>query len=65
MSFFLSLAVGLAIGWKEQYSSSGLAYLGFLLTFATTILIGLAPVIEGVIFFSILIAGSWVVYSND
>jgi hypothetical protein len=65
MSFFLSLAVGLAIGWKEQYSSSGLAYIGFLLTFATTILIGLAPVIEGVIFLSLLIAGSWVVYSND
>lgn len=65
MSFFLSLAVGLAIGWKEEYSSGSFAYLGFLGTFATLILIGLAPVIEGVVLFTLIVIASWVIYKND
>jgi hypothetical protein len=58
-AFFLSLAVGLAIGWTESYGSTGIAYIGFLLTFVSMILIGLAPALEGLLFTVLLIMSGW------
>lgn len=65
LGFFISLMVGLGIGWSEEYGSTGFAMMGFLGTFATLIFIGLTPIIEGVVLFSLISIASWVIYKND
>lgn len=64
LSLILSLGVGLAIGWSEEYGSTELGVSAFGLTFVTTILIGLMPILYGIMLLLVIGPAGWKIYKN-
>ena len=64
LSIFLSLGVGIAVGWSDEYGSQELATASFFLTFVSLIFVGLMPMIEGIVFLLVLLPGAWIAYKN-
>lgn len=64
IGFFTSLGVGLAVGWSDEYGSTGFASLAFGLTFISLMVVGLVPVLYGITFTLIMIMAGWLAFKN-
>jgi hypothetical protein len=65
LGILISLGVGLAAGWSEEYGSTTLGAVTFGFTFISLMLVGLIPMIYGLIF--VLVAGGvgWLSWKNQ
>ena len=65
LTMLISLTFGLAVGWNEEYGSVELGSVVFGTTFLTLMLIGLTPMIEGLIFSFLIGISGWLLWKKQ
>lgn len=65
LGILISLGVGLAVGWSEEYGSTTLGAMAFGFTFISLMLVGLVPMVYGLIFTLVAGGTGWLSWKNQ